>query len=257
MKKNTKPNNAQWLSWVQSPDSLKKVFIFVTLVILLVLSIFILWKRYVEKEISQPISLIQTSSTLPATQLLEKPLSPPQEELKLFSDRLTALENRMNQQQEILLTPPKLVVVEVLRAILEGWIPVETLTVFLQRNSAPWAQGLLVTLNPIKESKTYSQLEALLSVSSSQPLSLWERVKRKIKSLIRIRKLDAKGDYQGARIEDVQKALSDHDIAKAMDFFEKLSPQEKTELSSWKILAQNRLTLEIIIKKLIIELTEG
>ncbi|OJW51098.1 MAG: hypothetical protein BGO67_12270 [Alphaproteobacteria bacterium 41-28] len=257
MKKNKKTNNVSWFQWTQSSEFLKGIFIFVSLLILLILSVFIIWKRYTERVEGQPIPLLQTSPPQQVVQTIEPPPLSPREELKLFSDRLAALENRMNQQQQIMLTPPKLVAIELLRAVLKGWLPLETLKTYLQKNAHPWAQGLSSTLVPINESKTYPQLEALLTLSPVQLPSMWERIKRKIKSLVHIRKLDEKGDYQEGQIEDAQKALQAHDIQKALESFEKLPPQEKAQLSAWKDAAQDRLTLEVMMKKLILELTEG
>jgi len=257
MKKNKKTNNVSWFQWAQSSDFLRGIVIFVSLLILLILSVFIIWKRYTERVEGQPIMLLQTAPPQPVVQPIEPPPLSPREELKLLSDRLTALENRMNQQQQILLTPPKLVAIELLRAVLKGWVPLETLKTYLQKNPDPWAQGLSGTLVPINESKTYPQLEALLTLSPVELPSMWERIKRKIKSLVHIRKLDEKGDYQGGQIEDVQKALHDHDVQKALENFEKLPSEEKAQLSTWKGVAQDRLTLEIMMKKLILELTEG
>jgi len=204
MKKNKKTDSVSWFRWTQSSEFLRGIFIFLSLFILLILSVFIIWKRYIERVEDQPITLLQTSPPPAAVQPIEKPTPPPQDELKLISDRITALENRMNQQQQILLTPPKLVSVELLRAVLKGWIPLETLKTYLQKNTHPWAQGLSGTLAPINESKTYPQLQALLTLSPVQLPSLWERIKRKIKSLVHIRKLNEKGDYQLGQIEDVQ-----------------------------------------------------
>jgi hypothetical protein len=237
MKKNK--NN---VLWHQSPDFLKKLFAFVILFTLLLLSLFIIWKRYMERELSQPIPLIQAA---------------PLTGSKLLSDRPTALENRINQQQQILLTFPKLVAIELLRAVLKGWIPLKAFKTFLQKNPDPWAQDLLTTLALVKESKTYPQLEALLVLPPSQPLSTWKRIKRKIKSLVQIRKLDEKSDHQLGQIEGIQKALHDHDIQKSLESFEELSPQEKAQLSSWKDLAQDRFKLEKMLKKLILELATG
>ena len=254
MKKDKKTTNTLWDKWTQSPELRNKLFIFATLIILLILAFFIIWKRYTERDLSHPINLLQTMPSQQEVELIEGPLLSSQAELKLFSERLAALESKMNQQQQILTTPPKLVAVELLRAILEGWISVESLKTFLQKNPEPWSQGLLTTLGPIKQSMTYPQLKVLLDLSPNQSLSTWERIKKKIKSIIRIRKLNKKGEYEQGDVEDIKKALKAHDLQKALKSYEKLSPEEKAQLSYWKALAQDRIALELMIKKIILEL---
>ncbi|HUX78149.1 MAG TPA: hypothetical protein VMW10_00145 [Alphaproteobacteria bacterium] len=254
MKKDKKTNNTLWDKWTQSPELRNKLFIFVTLIILLILAFFIIWKRYVDRELTHPTSLLQSAPSQQEVELIEEPHLSAQAEIKLFSERLAVLEKKMNQQQQILTTPPKLVALELLRAILEGSIPVETLKTFLQKNPEPWSQELLTTLNPIQQSMTYPQLKALLNQSPGQSLSTWERIKKKIKSIIRIRKLNKKGEYEQGDVEDIIKALKAHDLQKALKSYEKLSPEEKAQLSSWKALAQDRIALELMIKKIILEL---
>lgn len=254
MKKDKKTGNVLWQKWSQSPELRNKLFIFVTLFILLILAFFIIWKRYTERDLSHPTNLLQSVPSQQEVELIEGPLLSSQAELKLFSERLAALEMKLNQQQQILATPPKLIALELLRAILEGWIPVETLKTFLQKNPEPWSQELLTTLGPIQQSMTYPQLKALLDQSPTQTLSTWERIKKKIKSIIRIRKLNKKGEYERGDVEDIKKALKAYDLQKALKSYEKLSPEEKAQLSSWKALAQDRLALELMIKKIILEL---
>ena len=147
--------------------------------------------------------------------------------------------------------------IEILRAVLEGLIPLETLKIFLHKIPEPWAHSLLTTLTPIKSTITYPQLEDLLVLPPPVPLSTWERMKATLKSLIRIRKLDEKGTYKLESIENIQKALKEHDIQRALKFFAMLTPQEKAQLSSWRVLAQERLTLEDSLKNLLIEFTES
>ena len=43
----------------------------------------------------------------------------------------------------------------------------------------------------------------------------------------------------------------------ALQSFEKLSPKEKAQLSSWEKLARDRLALEVLVTKLILELAES
>ncbi|MBY0291846.1 MAG: hypothetical protein K2W92_00960 [Alphaproteobacteria bacterium] len=195
---------------------------------------------------------------------------PTPQDIDILLNRITVLENKAAEQQKILKDstiehqhilqiPQKLIVIELLRSVLEGLIPIETLKTFLHKISEPWALSLLATLDPIKNTITYPQLEALLVPPplSFDSLSIWERIKTKLQSLVRIRKLDEHGAYKLKPIESIQKSLEVHDIQQALKFFEMLTPQENAQLSSWKILAQERLTLENSLKNLLLELTES
>ncbi|MBS0272375.1 MAG: hypothetical protein JSR85_06980 [Proteobacteria bacterium] len=262
-----------WRRPFQWGNSVKKLFVFLTLFIFLLLSLFIIWKRHLEKAALPPEVIVSSPPPAqPASPVAPTPVpqpvppppvapaaappSPPLEGLNVLADRLTALESKVNQQL-LVQTPQKLITVELFRSTLEGWIPLDNLKTFLQKNPEPWAQGLLAALTPVKECKTYPQLKALLIIPPSQSLSTWDKIKRKIKSLIRIRKLDDQGNYQYGHIEDVQNALKENNIQQALDLFEKLLPEEKGSLSSWKEMAQNRLALEMLMKKFLIELSES
>ncbi|MBP6951525.1 MAG: hypothetical protein KBC28_04835 [Alphaproteobacteria bacterium] len=190
------------------------------------------------------------------------------EDINVLLNRVKALESQTIEQkkilkdntiehQQILQIPQRLIVIEILRSVLEGLIPLETLKIFLHKISEPWAHSLLTTLTPIKSTITYPQLEDLLVLPPPVPLSTWERMKATLKSLIRIRKLDEKGTYKLESIENIQKALKEHDIQRALKFFAMLTPQEKAQLSSWKVLAQERLMLEDSLKNLLLEFTES
>lgn len=267
-----------WRYPFQLSLSVKKLFIFSTLVIFLLLSLLIIWKRHLEKAALPPDVIVfsppqvQPTSPLPSVEPQPTPpppsveatlpppavvpSSPPQEELKTLADRLVILESKINQQL-LAQTSQKLITIELFRSTLEGWVSLDNFKIFLQKNPEPWAQGLLTALAPVKECKTYPQLKALLVLPPSQALSTWDKIKRKMKALIRIRKLDNTGSYQYSHIEDVQKVLEEHDIQQALDLFERLLPEEKNNLSSWKEVAQNRLTLETLMKKFLTELSES
>lgn len=284
-----------WSQWKPTPNFLRNLLVFLILLVILFFSIVIIKKRYSEKKVREPVCLVRPSpsnqATLPALnlsalpsqedlkllsgrlaalenkinqvqQVLQNPqkVNPPapsQEELKALSDRLVVLENKMNQAQQILQSHQKIMAVELLHGVLKGKVPLGTFRAFLQKKPEPWAKTLLATLASVKECKTYPQLDALLVLSPSQSFSVLERIKRKIKSLIHIRKLDQNGDHTTVQLEDVRRAIYDHDIQRALGSFEKLPPEEKAQLSLWKELAQSRLTLETISNKLLLELAES
>lgn len=247
-----------WRQLFHSSCLLKNIFIFVTLFIFLILSLFIMWKRHLEKAALPPEVIISPSLPPSLSQPRRVLPSPSQEELNVLSEKLDLLTSQVNQQP-LMQTPQKLVAVEFLRSTLEGWISVDVLKTFLQKNSEPWAQDLFSDIAGVKECKTYPQLKASLALPSLQTLSIWKKIKRKIKAkiktLIHIRKLDAKGEYQYGQIEDVQNAVQEQNLQHAIELFENLSREEKVHLSSWKEMAQDRLILEAAMRKFLIELS--
>ncbi len=260
MKKNKKINDTQfWKQWIQSPDFSRSLFVLFVLFVLLSLSIFIIWKRYTERGIDPPQALLRSSLVQnKEMSLQERKELIAQSEERSLSDRLTVLENSIiTQQQKTLETPQQLVFVELLRAVLDGVISLETLKTFLQKNQDPWAHSLLKTLDPIKESKTYPQLEALFTLKKTPSSSLWKRVKEKVKSFVRIQKLDEKEAPPLGNLKDVQKALRMHDLERVLECYAHLPSQEKEQFASWREMVEVRFTLERALKKLLTDLAEG
>ena len=275
MKKNQETKvNGRWQQWRQSPSFFKNFFSYFIIIFLLILSSFILFYRYVNKTIQQSEFVISstlplsTSATTPTP--VPTPAAPPtpapapqsvsvEQEIALQNNRLTNIENNLNQQQLKLQTAHhQLIAYELIQGILEGHLPLKTLTLYLQKKSEPWATNLLNTLSPLQDCETYAQLQDLLvPPASSQPLSPWQHVKNLIKRFVSIRKLDAEGHYKVGNLSDIQTALHRQNIQQALDAFGKLSPEEQVQLSTWKQAAQNRLTLETIKQKLLLELSEG
>ena len=225
MKKDKKTNVTPfWRQWMQSPDFLKSLFVYVTFSIIFIFVLILAWKQFTETPPREGV-------VLPSSSSLEKaPFLP---------------------------NSHKLVALELMRGVLDGMIPLEILKRFLQKTPEPWANTLLTAFTPIKEGKTYSQLETLLILTPSQPVSTWQHIKSTIKSFIHIRKLDKKNEVNQGQLEDIEKALQAHDIQKATEIFGKLSPEEKVQLSSWKKLADERLLLELSTQKLLLELADS
>jgi len=246
MKKNEKKTNGPfWSKWTKSPGFSRNILIIAILILIIILSLFTIWKRYAEKEFEHASSL----HMLPSQQE-EQAI----EEFKSLSNSLKAIQDTVIQQQHNLQIPHKLIAVELLRGVLDDLIPLETLKTFLQKNPEPWAQELLTTLGSVKENTNYAQLEALLAPTTTKSHSLWERFKKTIKSLIHIQKRDEDSSSKPGRVKDVKKAIRSHDIAKALIVFEKLPSEEKAQLSAWKELAKGRLLLEQSTRKLLLDL---
>jgi hypothetical protein len=241
-----------WSQGTQSPDFFKKLFVFIAFFILFTLCLILTWKNYVDKKANQSTTFPQVFSH----KAIEKRASL-QNEISSFENRLHALQHNPISQEPATQTLHKVIAFELFKAVLEGWISIETLKTFLQKNPEPWATTLLTPLLSIKEIKSYPQLEALLGLPSfPQPLSMGSRVKRILTSFIHIRKLDENSQDKQGNIEDIQQSLRAHDIQKALELFEKLPLQEQTPLSSWKTGAQDRSLLEMSLKKLLLELME-
>lgn len=249
----------------------KKSFIYIFLCIIFIFAGFLLIYRYVTKSIYQPEftapsfvrsqpsvsgatpSVSGTTPSVPGATLSVPGATGVSEDI-----RLSNLENNVNNLQLSLRAVPQLIALELLHEVLEGHLPVETLILYLQKKPEPWATDILNTFSSIKEGKTYAQLQALLILppsdqclsSSSSP---WGYVKNIIKSFVSIRKLNMEGKLED--IDKIQTALYAHDIKSALELFNKLPPEQQVQLSFWKQLAQDRLILETIKQKLLLELS--
>jgi hypothetical protein len=249
-----------WRQWRRSPDFLKNTFVFFMFSIVFVLSIILVWKRYLDKQAVERNPPIFNSEVerYPEVVILQKEVASVTNEVASVTNRFSTLEKKVIQQEQVAIIPLKLITVELLKGVLEGLIPLEQTKAFLQKNPDPWAKTFVTPLLPLKECKTYTQLEILL-VSPPPPVAqtIWRRFLNIVTSLIQIRKLDGNGQYILGQLEDIRKELRAHDIQTALQFFEKLPPQEKTRLASWKQLADARLTVETSAKKLLLELAGG
>jgi|GEM_PF-6080012 len=247
-----------WQSWAHFPDFFKNLFVFLAFFIFFTISIVLIWKRQLTKETRQVLQSVvaqQITAKAPPSPPPPPPPPLPQQDIQPLINRIAVLETRLDQSQASLQTPHKLIAFELIKGVLEGFIPLESLKTFLQKTPDPWASSLLITLAAMGDIKDYSQLEASLALPPPLvQLSLWQRVKRKLKSLIRIQRLDEKGNYKFGNLEGVQKALQAHNIQKAIECFEKLPVEDQAALSSWKKTAQDRLFLETTRKTLLLEI---
>jgi len=256
MKNNKKISiKAIWNQWVTSPHFFKTLFIFIAFFLFFGLTITFIWKRYNERIPEKPLVLPQKFSLKIQLQELTERVSTLQTRFESFSDRLTALELAIKQQQHLKISD-YLIALELVKGVLEGRIPLESLKKFLQKIPLPWAVAFLTSLAPFQEIKSYTELEALLSLPTP-PLSsssLWQRLKEKMDSIISIQKVDEKGEYRLGQIEDIRTALQDKNIQKAIDLYSSLSPEERAQLSAWAHLALGRFALESQEKRLLLEL---
>lgn len=285
MKNDKKTNTPSfWHRWTHRPHFLKNLFIFLAFFIFFTISIVLIWKRQVEKQTHQASPSVVAQQMSPTVEVPPPPVpapappppppppsspptptpvpvpAPPSLEgtVQTLSDRLAALEERLNQHHLSLQMSYKLAALELLKGVLEGLIPLDPLKTFLQKIPDPWAAPLLATLAPLGDIKDYAHLEALLVLPESlESPSLWQRIKRKLKSLVSIRRLDEKGEHTLGTLEDVQKALQGHNLQKALECFEKLPAEDQAAFSSWKKIAQDRFFLETMQKTLLLEMAGG
>lgn len=249
-----------WRQWHQSPDFLKNTFVVFMFSVVFVLSIILVWKRYLDKQAAERTLPIFNSETEkhPEVAILQKEVASVTSEVASVTNRFSTLEKKVIQQEQVAIIPLKLITIELLKGVLEGLIPLEKVKEFLQKNPELWAKEFVTPLLPLGECKTYAQLEVLLA--SSPPLdtqTIWNRFLNTLTSLIQIRKLDKNGQYDLGQLEDIRKELRARDIQTALQFFEKLPSQEKTQIASWKQLADARLVVETSAKKLLLELAGG
>lgn len=243
-----------WNQWSSFRYFLKS-FVVIVFSIFFTIAVFFAWKRHIEEK-PQHYKIPQKFSPKIEIQQLTEKVAALQTNVKSLSDRLTVTES--TTQKIPLQTSVQIVTLELLRGVLEGLVPLETLRIFLQKNNAPWTTSFLTHLTPVKEIKSYVELEELLVLPSPPSYSsLWQRVKEKVASLIHIRKIDEKGEYNLGKLADVQKALRAHNIQKALEFFEKLPPEKKMPLAFWEGLARDRFILETSEKTLFLELAKG
>ncbi len=225
----------------ESPNFFKYLILAITFLIIFILFIILIWEKYSE---NYGNSGLKTA----------KPVLVTQESLKLINEKLKALETK---QQQPLRIPHQLIALELLKGALEGYISLDTLKSFLEKHSDPWTQDFFETLAPIKASSTYNQLESLFVIASPRTSTTpWKSIQEKIKSFISVRKLD-KNEGKTDPLDDIHEAIRIHDIQKALVSFENLSSEQKAQLSKWKTLAQDRLSLEMLLKSLLLELSKG
>ncbi len=262
MKNNKKtPPPLSWYQWSYFPDFFKNLFIFLAFFIFFTISIVLIWKRQLEKKTQHVLQAVIEQQIAPkAPPSTPAPAPPPsfQQDIQSLTNRVAALEAKLTQTQVSLQIPHKLIALELANGILEGFIPLDSLKAFLQKTPDPWAPPLLATLVSMGDIKNYMYLEASLALPPPPShLSLWQRIKSKMKSLVHIQRLDEEGNYKLGKLEDIQRALQAHNLQKALESFEKLPPEDQAPLSSWKKMAQDRLFLETTRKTLLLEIAGG
>lgn len=166
-------------------------------------------------------------------------------------------ENQALQAEHTLQLVHRLVALEILADVLEDRLPMDRFTKYLQHITDPWAVEIRADLPAVVGGVSYLELQALLVPNvPAKSLSLWKRVKRTVSSLVHIRKIDEKDSPTQGKLEGIRVALQNHDVEQALLTFEKLSPKKQNQLSAWKTVAEDRLRLEMIRQKILLQLAE-
>jgi len=255
MEKDKKERDSFFLNFLSKEGCFFKNFLsFIVFFIFFGLSVFFALKRHSGKGgEEQKLPLPQKYSLKVEAEKLRETTSSLKMQLESLSKRVTNTQTNIVPPQQQ--NSDRLIALQLLKGVLDGLIPLEALKKFLQTSPQPWKASLLADLASVGQIKTYPQLSSLLSFPSlSPPASLWKQVKKNIKSLILIRKVDGKRGYEVGQLDDLQKAIQAHDLQKANEYFEKLPIEEKARLSAWKKLMQDRLTLETQEKALLLEM---
>ncbi len=254
--------------WHQLPTSYKNIVIYFILIILFAAAVFILIHRKMHKSAEAEEFMIPTSTlTCPPPPLpvgevtppspVEPSLSPLENMIAAQNARLDSLGNTVKTLGLNAQISHRFIAYEILNEILEGHLPLETLTLYLKKHPEPWTTEILVTLAPLKGVKTYDELQRLLILPpepQSLAKSLWQRVKNIVRSIVKIRKLNH--GYL-ATLSDVQTALRGHNIHQALEIFYTLPPIRQIPYASWKGDALDRATLETLKQKMLLAISEN
>lgn len=229
--------------------SVKNLFVSLAFLCFFSLALFLVWKRLlhsVESSISPELmaQFSQQNQPTPPAQPQVPPPSPPQATPLPYSADVLPL-----------------LALELARGVADTHIPLSLFKEFLSKVQAPWASSLFTTLAPLQTIESYATLEASLSIPqpqpSSSPLSLWQRIKNKLKTFISLHRIENDKESALETLEPLQAALYFHDIGKALAAFETLSPEQKQALAAWKTMAENRLLFETAYKTLLATLVTG
>lgn len=257
-------HNFYWKERKSSLEFFKKFFVYSILVIIFIISLIILIYRLINGDMRRSDVFHKTTSVpeVTSTSVPEATSTSAPEEvsfekgLTLQENRLDNLENSLNQMKHLSQMTQQIIAFEMLQEILDGHLPINTLILYLKKQSEPWAADILNTFTPIKEVKTYAQLHDLLVLPSSpNPSATTQNVNNIINSFISIRKLGG-DDHRATRMfQDIHMALDKHDIQQALILFETLPPEQQAQLSAWKQGVQDRLSLETIKQKVLLGLS--
>lgn len=226
-----------WQRFSQTLKSSKRILIYFLFFIIFILSIFVLWEKY------------RKDKTLKFPQVEVKVKTP--ESLKEMTATIEAVQKNIPE------SPKQLITIQLLEGVLEGWIPLSTFKTYLQKHPSGDTPYLLLELSTISNCPTYTELQSSLPSTLVKQRSLWERLKSRLKSLIRIKRTGTEKTSETSPPKKIEKAIYEKNIPEVLNLFEKLPADEKKHFSSWIKKVQERLKVEILYKNLLMKLAQG
>lgn len=227
-----------WQRFSQILKSSKKIWIYFIFFIIFFSSIFVLWEKYKKNR----------AARLPQVEVKVENSKP--ENPEPLKEMTAAIEVVQKNTQEF---SQKLITIQLLGGVLEGWIPLSTFKTYLQRHSDEDTPNLLIELSTISNCPTYTELQSSLPSAPVKSKSLWER----LKSLIRIKKIDRGQASETSSPKEIEKAIYEKNIPVVLNLFEKLPANEKEYFSPWIKNVQERLKVEMLYKNLLMKLAQG
>ena len=227
-----------WQRFSQTLKSSKKIWIYFIFFIIFFSSIFVLWKKHGKFK----------ALTLPQVEVkVENSKSKNPEPLKEIPAAIEVVQKNTQESSQ------KLITIQLLQGVLEGWIPLSTFKTYLQQHSDEDTPNLLLELSTISNCPTYTELQSSLPSVPVKSKSLWER----LKSLIRIKKIDRGQASETSSPKEIEKAIYEKNIPVVLNLFEKLPANEKEYFSPWIKNVQERLKVEMLYKNLLMKLAQG
>lgn len=239
-----------WQRFSQTLKSSKRFWIYFLLFIIFILSIFVLWEKYrKDKTLKFPQVEVKVESLNPK---VSKSLN--LEVSELLKERDETIEVAPKNTQG---SSQQLITIQLLEGVLEGWIPLSTFKTYLQKRPHEYTLNLLLELSTISNCPTYAELQSSLPSIPVKSKSLWERLKSRLKSLIRVKKIGQEKALVKNSLRKIEKAIYERNISEVLNLFEALPEDEKVHFSPWMKKVQERLKVEMLYKHLLVKLAQG
>lgn len=231
-----------WRRFSKTLKSSKRIWIYFLFFIIFFSSIFVLWKKHGKFK----------ALTLPQVEVkVENSKSKNPEPLKEIPAAIEVVQKNTQESSQ------KLITIQLLQGVLEGWIPLSTFKTYLQQHSDEDTPSVLLELSTISNCPTYTELQSSLPSVPVKSISLWERLKSRLKSLIHIKKIDRGNASETSSPKEIEKAIYEKNIPEVLNLFEKLPANEKEYFSPWIKNVQERLKVEMLYKNLLMKLAQG
>lgn len=247
-----------WQRFSQTLKSSKRFWIYFLLFIIFILSIFVLWEKYrKDKTLKFPqveVKVESLNSKISKSPNLEVSKSPNLEVSELPKEGTETIEVVPKNTQG---SSQQLITIQLLEGVLEGWIPLSTFKTYLQKRPHEYTLNLLLELSTISNCPTYAELQSSLPSIPVKSKSLWERLKSRLKSLIRVKKIAQEKALEKNSLRKIEKAIYERNIPEVLNLFEALPEDEKAHFSPWMKKVQERLKVEMLYKHLLVKLAQG